>query len=141
MRYLTIALFLIVVSGCAVRTVPLEEATYTQNDSEIYAFCKKMNLKDEKPNLIIIRDEGFYGSKNPHMIHIDGKPCADLMPGEKLSLTLAPGEHILGTKNKWDPFSIGRLIETEITIRGNKTSIVRDGVDANGVHHINLSAK
>ena len=99
-----------------------------------------MDLRQQNPNLIIIRDEGFGGSKNPHIIYINGEPCADLMPGEKLSLILPPGPHIVGTRNKWDPFGIGRLIETEVVIRGN-TSIIRDGVDASGGHHINVSAK
>jgi hypothetical protein len=132
---------LIVFGGCAVRSVPIEEAIYISKDNEVYGDCLKLNLSDGNPNLIIIRDEGLAGSMNPHVIHIDGIPCADLMPGQKLSLTLPHGDHILGTKNKWDPFTIGRLIETGVTIRDSKVSIVRDGVDANGVHHINLSAR
>lgn len=141
MRYLLVSMLLIITCGCAVRNVPLEEAVSIPKNNEVFDYCAKLNLRDEKPNLIIIRDEGFYGSKNPHLIHIDGNLCAEIMPGEKMSLTLPLGEHILGTKNKWDPLGIGRLIETAVIIRENKISLIRDGVDANGVHHINQSAK
>jgi hypothetical protein len=127
-------------SACAVHTVSLEEAVRLGRENEIYQYCATMDLVQPKPNLIVIRDEGFVGSKNPHVIYVNGEQCADLMPGEKLSLVLSLGPQIIGTKNKWDPFSIGRLIETEVVIR-DKVSIVRDGVDANGGHHINVSAK
>lgn len=91
---------LLVFSGCAVRNVPLEEAVYIPKGNEVYEYCLKVNLSNANPNVIIIRDEGLAGSMNPHVIHIDGTPCADLMPGEKLSLILPLGDHIFGTKNK-----------------------------------------
>ena len=138
-RFLLV-LILFTISACAVRTVPLEEAVPLGGENESYEYCATMDLRQPNPNLIVIRDEGFGGSKNPHVIYIDGERCTDLMAGEKLSLVFPLGPHIIGTKNKWDPFSIGRLIETEVVIR-DKISIVRDGVDASGGHHINVSAK
>jgi hypothetical protein len=139
MRFYLIISLSIIVSGCAAYYVPLENATFITKGSEIYAHCTTMNLRDSNPNLIIIRDEGFFGTTYPHVIYIDDEPCADLMPGEKLSLRLTPGIYSIGVKSKWDPYKIGRFIGNVIDLDNNKTSIVRYGVDTNGIRNIYLS--
>lgn len=139
-RALLVLVLLLTLSACGVRTVRLGEAVPLAADTDVYPSCATRDLRQPTPNLIIIRDAGFVGFINPHVIHLNGEPCADLMPGEKVSLRLPLGPHMIGTTYKWDLFGMWRLIETEVVIR-DTPSIVRVGGDSSGVNHVNVSAK
>lgn len=140
MRYPIVFLF-IFLAACSVRKVPVDEASFILNSSDVYDYCARMNLRDTNANLIIIRDEGFWGSENPHIILLDGAPCADLMPGEKLSLFLPIGDYTVEVKKKWSKQTNYNKVVTDVDLSNSKTTVVHDGVDAYGIQYINQSSE
>jgi hypothetical protein len=50
--------------------------------------------------LVVRRDKGFEGSGCDHRILVDGKPVADLRPGEIVTIYPPPGEHVVALANQ-----------------------------------------
>jgi len=139
MKYF-IVLLAALLTACGVRTVPLEEAKFIPQDSEIYPACSKLNLRDPAPNLIIIRDDGFLSS-SVQVVYLNGEACADLGTGEQLSLRVPAGNLIIGEDFKYDIFKLSHIIQLGVTTTGKSPTIVRIGMEDNGIRYINLSAK
>ena len=138
MRYILVLLMMLL-AACTVRSVPPESAVFIPSTREIYAYCSIKNIRDANANLIVVRDEVFWGSETPHIISFNGEECAELMPGEKLSLYLPTGIYTIGAINKWAGFNASgtsRIADTNVTISVQKVTVVHEGMDSGGLQYI-----
>jgi hypothetical protein len=80
--------------------------------------------------IIVKRDSGFLGSGCSSHVLVDGHLVANLAAGEKVSLYLSLGDHIVGA----DPKGIcgGGLSEVPVVARMNKTTTLRIRNGPNG---------
>ena len=138
MRYILVSLMTIL-GACTVHSVSPESAAFIPANREIYAYCSIKNLRDANANLIVVRDEVFWGSETPHIILFNGEECAELMPGEKLSLYLPTGSYTIGAINKWAGYNASstfRIADTNVTISVHKITVIHEGMDSGGLQYI-----
>ena len=97
MSVLSIAILL---SGCATSAIMSQQATMVP--------ANRVTLPSEMigpVKAVFIRDTGITGSATYEHIFVDGKEAAALDPGEKVELSLQPGEHIFSV-HPTDPLGL-----------------------------------
>lgn len=81
------------ITGCATSPVPAADASPA---SHVYA----PELTQQRPGtatVTVTRDKGLSGSACNDVVYVDGEKVAALSTGEKITIYLAPGHHVLGT--------------------------------------------
>ena len=88
--------------------------------------------------VVVKRDSGFGGSACSSRVFVDGQAVAGLATGEKVSLYVTPGEHIIGA----NPNGIcgGGLSEVSIVAHIDRPSILRIRYGSNGDYSIQPTA-
>lgn len=89
-------------------------------------------------NLIVKRDAGVVGSPCAAHLFLDGRKVADLGSGEKVSLYLRPGVHIVGTQ--LGGLCPGGSPEAEVVGAAGETRVYRIQVDVNAAIRIGPTA-
>jgi hypothetical protein len=79
-------------------------------------------------SLIVKRDPGFKGSICAFRLHEGGKLFAEILPGEKVQIYLAPGDHIIGLKTD---MMCDNNIEASVTLTEGQTRTYRAGMGGN----------
>ena len=88
---------------------------------------------------IVKRDTGTKGGFCTATVAVDGKDIAEVGMSEKVSLYLAPGEHIIGARlSSAFPFCGGETAEVTANVR--KEAVYRFGVNAGANFYINKTA-
>jgi len=87
-----------------------------------------LQLLDEPKTskIVVVRDLGSAGGihRIENHLYIDGKRAADLEPGERLDLAMAPGAYVLGIlPTYWS--GDGEMYTIETTLRAGVTSYYR----------------
>ena len=85
------------------------------------------------------RDSGFKGAFCTATVAVNGKNVAEVGMSEKVSLYLAPGEHILGARLlRAMPFCVGENVETTVNVKSE--AAYRFGSNAGGDFYLNKTA-
>src|SRR5690349_6143503 len=84
----------VLMSGCATSSISTAEAQPVPAE-RLLSTEYSINRAD-RCLVIVKRDTGSAGSECTSRLVVDGKPVADLATGEKMSLYLPLGEHIIG---------------------------------------------
>lgn len=88
---------------------------------------------------VVKRDSGTKGAFCTATIAVDGKDVAEVGMSEKVSLYLAPGEHIIGARlSKAVPFCGGENVETTVNVKSE--AAYRFGTNAGGDFYLNKTA-
>ncbi|EPL8294416.1 hypothetical protein ACNI2I_20605 [Enterobacter hormaechei] len=88
---------------------------------------------------VVKRDSGTKGAFCTATVAVDGKDVAEVAMSEKVSLYLAPGEHIIGARlSNAFPFCAGET--AEVTANVSKEAVYRFGVNAGANFYINKTA-
>ena len=95
MRLLSLILGLLVIAGCAGSEVPFEGANPVPPERQYTTFADPGGV-----TVGIVRDLGGRGSWQSLIVAIDGLRLAKLEPGERVTASLAPGNHRLEV---WGP--------------------------------------
>jgi hypothetical protein len=133
--YLT-AFAIFFVAGCATSPVSTNEAAPVPPEriiSDVF-----LATKPNTGEVIIKRDTGFGGSACSSRVFVDGSPVADLRTGEKVTLYLPLGDHIIGA----EPNGIcgGGLSEVSVTVKKESASVFRIRYGSNGDYDIQPTA-
>jgi hypothetical protein len=123
-------------AGCATTPVTTAEAKVVPA-SRILA--SEYLVRQPGSCLVIIkRDAGIGGSACSSRVSVDGHPVADVASGEKISLYVSAGDHIIGS----DPNGIcgGGLSEVSIAARPDKPATLRIRYGSNGDYTIQPTA-
>ena len=108
-------------SGCATSSVETAEATPVPPD-RILSLEHSTNRPD-RCLVVVKRDTGSSGAQCTARLVVDGKPIADLATGEKISLYLPLGEHIIsanpnaGCNGGFSSTSITAVRDQPLTLR------------------------
>ena len=79
--------------GCTSTLTPLSQS---QPVSAERIYVKAMNTNSSPATLIFVKDEGTWASIGYHQVFIDGKLVASMKTGERLTIDVDQGDHILG---------------------------------------------
>lgn len=82
----------VMLTACATSPQSTAQARPTKNILDSAAITPK----DGAARLIVKRDPGFVGSACAIRVLIDGRPLAELAPGEVVTAFLTPSEYIVG---------------------------------------------
>ena len=126
----------VLTSGCATSSISTDAAEPVPAE-RILSTEHSMN----RPGTCLVmvkRDTGSAGSECTSRLLVDGKPVADLATGEKVSLYLPFGEHIIGA----DPNGKchGGLSTTSLTVLRDRSTTLRIRYGANGEFTIQPTA-
>ena len=80
-------------AGCVTPTIPTDTAANVPVTQLLEAFSSAHEGK-----VIVKRNRSVAGSICRDRVYLDGKPVADLWPGQKVEFTASLGEHILGVE-------------------------------------------
>lgn len=114
-------------SGCASQPVSTSAALPVPHERVLNA-----DFVQQVPNtgeVIVKRDEGFTGSACAKRVFADAKPVADLRTGEKVTIYLPEGDHIIGAMSN-SPCG-GGLIETKVSVKAAGSYTYRIGTQSN----------
>jgi hypothetical protein len=81
--------------------------------------------------IVVKRDAGFYGSGCSHHVLLDGRRVAVLEQGEKVTLYVTEGEHVVGAV-LGGGLCPGTMLETRVSARAGTSTGVRLGVGSAG---------
>jgi hypothetical protein len=116
-----IALAGLIMSGCATSSVDTAEAQPVPAE-RILSTEHSINRPD-RCLVVVKRDTGSSGAQCTARLVVDGKPIADLATGEKISLFLPLGQHIIsanpngGCNGGFSATSIAALRDQPVTLR------------------------
>lgn len=125
-------------AGCALQThpIPFAEATSAPDD-HIYA------LNKSEPGLLPVRvkrDVGHAMTLCPVYVLVDGTEAAVLDKGEKVTLYVKPGQHILAASAKDKITCYEQIKEMEMVVGPGRLSDFRISFDQNAVMAITPTA-
>lgn len=112
--------------GCASQPVSTSEADVSD---EIYAERYTEQGSGEHP-LVIKRDEGIVGSACDHLVYVSGQKVAGLGAGEKVTVYLKEGTHIIGAKTA--AVCTGSSAEAQVEVTEGTNATYRIATDQNG---------
>ncbi|WP_343595373.1 hypothetical protein [Acinetobacter sp.] len=132
LKNIYLALFILLITGCAIKPVTNENAKNVPNKRILNS--RYLIKDDSKVFVIIKRDQGYVGSACTTQILIDGSPVANLRMSEKIMIYLSPEQHIISSV----PQGIcgGGIVELQIDLTSKKTATFRVGFDGNATHKI-----
>ena len=123
-----LALAGLLMSGCATSAISTSEAQPVPADRMLSAEYS-VNRPD-RCLVIVKRDTGSAGSECTSRLLVDGKPVADLATGEKVTLYLPLGEHIIGADPNGECH--GGLSTTSVTALRGQPATLRIQYGSNG---------
>jgi hypothetical protein len=139
MPLLLIALFLLL-SGCATTPTPTSEAKPVPL-ARLFESQYFHRRDPQDIEVIVKRDQGFSGSGTGIVLHLDGKPVANLASGEIVRLYLPTGRYLLGVI---PTINLGShsLQETEAVVTPDSSQIYRIHTSSGGdmAFHISRSS-
>lgn len=112
--------------GCASTPVPAADASPA---SFVYA-PELTHARAGAAVVTITRDTGLAGSACNDVVYVDGEKVAALSTGEKITLYLAPGHHVLGTMAAG--ICAGGSASIEATLRAGESRDYRIGSHQSG---------
>ncbi len=122
-------------AGCATTPVSTSDAQAVPLER---VFASDVLLRKPGTCLVIVkRDQGFFGSACSSRVLVDGRPVVDLATGEKVSLYLSEGDHIIGADSK---ACGGGISEVSIAARSDRPSTLRIRYGTNGEYTIQPTA-
>ncbi|MBI1976150.1 MAG: hypothetical protein HYS56_01415 [Candidatus Omnitrophica bacterium] len=89
-------------SGCATTPVSYSEARPVPL-KRVFA-PQFLTERAETVKITVKRDSGFTGSACTFSVFLDGSLIAELRGGERVDLYVKPGDHVLSTRVKRNPF-------------------------------------
>lgn len=85
---------LLLAAGCT--TPPTTEG---QTTPAKMVLAPAMTTPDPTAGILVVqRDTGAYGMGCGHRVLLDGKPIAELDPGERITVYAKPGEHVVSVR-------------------------------------------
>ncbi len=104
----------LLLSGCATQVIPTSQAREVGAGAII-----AKPLPDGSETVIVKRGASFAGGACSDRVFADGKPIADLRPGEKVTFKLPAGRHIIGVAKQG--ICPGQLREISVEMAGGQT--------------------
>lgn len=92
----TVAAYLattLLLSGCLLNPVKVQDAEPISPASD---YTGRPGDGKAVGTIIIVRDSGFYGTLADVIVFVDGKRVGILRPGQKFTLPLSEGSHVVG---------------------------------------------
>lgn len=122
MKFIASLLIAITMAGCSSSLVRVGDATPVHANYPAPA--------PEKPagTVVFVRDAGFSGSMNDFIVIVDGQRIGTLRPGQKITLRMAAGSHIVGVG--CSPCSDDYRKEIQHQVEAGKTSVFRLNFDS-----------
>jgi len=117
--------FSVALSGCATSPTPLTGAKETPSDR---VFLSAPQPSTPMAKAVFVRDQGFLGSGVYQHVYVNGRKAASVDTGEKVELSLEPGEYILGVRPT-DAFGTTVLYSIDQTLLAGKTYHYRILID------------
>lgn len=136
MRVIPILLLTSVLAACATEPVPTSEARDVPGERLLANNWTKPQRTTG--TIIVKRDAGVIGSPCYNRVFVNGTPVADLAAGEKVTLHLPAGDHILSARPH-EPCG-SRLAETGTQVRTRVERTYRLGYGSNGDFFISPTA-
>jgi hypothetical protein len=126
MRALLAALPLLLVA-CGTTPTPTESAGPPET-----ILAPEAVLPSAGPARVLVkRDSGFVAAACRHVVMLDGRPIAQLLHGQAVTIHTQPGRHIVGVKAT--PFLCGNpIIETEVVADAARPTVLRISTDSAG---------
>lgn len=133
MKRIFAAAALLTLAGCA---------THAPKPSDVHAVPPDRALAFQSPSdgdasIVVTRDKGFAGGGCYAGLYLDGALVAKMNPGERASLYVPSGRHVIGT------WSVGKALcgyregtdrrETDATLKPGETRKYRILIDAAGI--------
>lgn len=129
MKKFAVVLCVAALAGCATSPIPTSEAIPVP-ESRIHNRVY-MDKKPDTGKIIVKRDiSGFFGSGCNHKIFVDGSLIAELDKGEKITLNVPIGKHIVSATPN-NPCG-GGMAEVEATVSESEIQSFRTGTGGNG---------
>ena len=136
MRKLMLTMGVLFLGGCATTPVPTSEARPVPLERiQNPTLVKKQQGYGE---VTIKRDEGISGSACNTQIFVDGKPVADIAPGEKVVLYLPEGDHMLAAIARG--ICGGGLVEAKVSASEKRSPVYRVSYGSSGEFSLQLTA-
>jgi type IV pilus biogenesis protein CpaD/CtpE len=117
MKRIAIVLAAAALAGCASGPIATSDATPIPVERILNAELTKP--KQGAGSVILKRDTGFVGAACTLRIFANGKPYAEILPGEKIQIYLDAGDHILGATGT--TLCSGQITEAPVTIKPGQT--------------------
>ncbi len=124
----------LLLSACATTPVP-------SADARPAAAVYDLALTRPQPGsaaVTVVRDSGLMGAACNDVLYIDGQKIAALGTGEKITVYLSPGHHVLGTTAAG--ICAGGTASAETTIRAGESRTYRIGSGQGGTLSMQPSA-
>ncbi|MFJ9531237.1 hypothetical protein [Herbaspirillum sp. NPDC101396] len=83
----------LILAGCATTPVSLGDATAVPAER---IFAQASGAAKDWPRITVVRDSGYLASGCDFGFYLDGRLAARMAVGERFSIEVPPGEHILG---------------------------------------------
>lgn len=122
--------------GCATTPVPTSEAVEVPASRLLNGIA--LVRRADTGVVVIKRDAGFAASACTTRIFVDGVPIADIATGEKVTLHLTEGAHMLA--GRANGVCIGGLVETSVVAVKGRLSAVRISYGSSGEFSIQPTA-
>jgi hypothetical protein len=116
------------VAACATTPVPTSAAKNVPLSRVMNSAL--LERRDGSAQLVIKRDEGLSASACNTRVFVDGAPVAEIGTGEKITLYLPEGDHMLAAMATG--ICAGGLVEVKATLAKVKTSTFRIGYGSSG---------
>jgi hypothetical protein len=127
---------LALLASCATSPVPNEAAAHVPSDRILAPGL--ITTTAGTLAVTIKRDSGFLGGACSARAYVDGKPVADLRPGERVVVHLAPGDHIFSAQP--NGVCAGRMSEVRATVKPGTPVNFTMGYGNNGDWALNVTA-
>jgi hypothetical protein len=128
----------LVMSGCATATSSVRTVEAQPVPAERILSTEHSINRPDCGLIIVKRDTGSSGAKCTSRLIVDGKPIADLATGEKITLYLPFGEHIIGAEPNGECH--GGFSTTSMTVQRGQPMTLRIRYGANGEFMIRREA-
>jgi hypothetical protein len=96
-EFLILVIFLI--GGCSTTHLAGIDSYELLDNSKIVGELPRVKDVNNSATIVVKRDRGFMGSALKALFTINGKPLADLRPGQYIMFNVDPGEYIFGVRS------------------------------------------
>ncbi|MGU3345821.1 hypothetical protein [Pseudomonas monsensis] len=127
MKHLICLIFAVMFAGCAVSEKTRIEQSNRIPLSGLYAYGKPSDAH------LVVAVDGSYGYRCKVRVLIDGKPAADIRPGESAHFGLTFGTHTLSTRPSEECYGRGAQ---DVKINLKTGDALMQFVGADGIHPV-----
>ena len=100
--------------GCSTTNQPGTGSYLPVPPSQMIGTPPRPATAAEAATIIVKRDPGFMGTALSSVLTIDGRPIARMRPGQFISLSVAPGDHLLGVASSDNLGPVATNISREV---------------------------